>query len=102
MKLLTPKLEKKFPPLGATDDKDPRRVKIIAKFFDPCSQWTWYVTEYDPVRRVFFGLVRGIVCELGYFSLDELQEVKGALGLGLERDLHFGKHTLAEVMEKAI
>ena len=33
-------------------------------------------TEYDPVRREFFGFVRGLDEELGCFSLDELISAK--------------------------
>ncbi|MGD0336196.1 MAG: DUF2958 domain-containing protein [Candidatus Omnitrophota bacterium] len=102
MKLLTKELEVRFPALYATEKKRPEKIKIIAKFFDPSSQWTWYVTEYDPVKRVFFGLVRGIGAEMGYFSLDDLETVKGRMGLGIERERHFGKHTLAEALEKPI
>ena len=102
MKLMTEELEQKFPMLYATENMKPEEVKVIAKFFDPCGSWTWYATEYDPVRRIFFGLVRGFEVELGNFGLDELEEVKGPLGLGIERDLYFGEHTLAEVMKKQL
>ena len=102
MKLLTKELELLFPSLKETEGKDPKQIKIMAKFFDPCSQWTWYATEYDPVERLFFGLVRGHVAEMGYFSLDELQEFRGHLGLGIERDLYFGEHTLAEAISKPL
>jgi len=103
MELMTKELEQLFPPLYATEGKDPKDIKVIAKFFDPCGSWAWYATEYDPHKRIFFGYVKGFENELGYFSLDELQSVKGPLGLGIERDLYFGlEHTLAEVMEKSI
>jgi len=102
MNLLTEELKVKFPKLKKTEGKNLKDIKVIAKFFDPCSQWTWYATEYDPTDRIFFGLVRGHETEMGYFSLDELESVKGALGLGIERDLYFSNHTLAEALEKAI
>ena len=103
MKLMTKELEKLFPPLYSTEEKDPKDIKIIAKFFTPWSNWTWYATEYDPQKRIFFGYVRGFENELGYFSLDELESVKGPFGLKIERDLYFGfNHTLAEAMEKPI
>jgi len=103
MKLMTKELEKLFPPLYATEEKDPKDIKIIAKFFTPWSNWTWYATEYDPQKRIFFGYVRGLENELGYFSLDELESCRGPLGLEIERDLYFGfNHTLAEAMEKPI
>jgi len=103
MKLITKELEQLFPPLYATEEKDPKDIKIIAKFFTPWSNWKWYATEYDPQKRIFFGYVRGLENELGYFSLDELESIKGPFGLTIERDLYFGfNHTLAEAMEKPI
>jgi len=103
MELLPKELEKLFPPLYATEGKDPKDIKIIAKFFAPWTDWTWYAIEYDPQKKIFFGYVRGIENELGYFSLEELQSIKGPFGLKVERDIYFGfNHTLAEVMEKSI
>ena len=101
MKLLTKDLIKKFPPLNTTDSKDTKDINIIAKFFTPDSSWTWYATEFDG-KNTFFGYVRGIENELGYFYLTELNSVKGHLGLHIERDMHFGSHTLKEVMDKRI
>ena len=91
-----------MPSFYATKDKNPNDIKIVAKLFDPCSKWTWYITEFDPKTRVFFGLVRGFENEMGYFRLEELEAVKGKLGLGIERDLHFGRHMLSEAMERTI
>ena len=69
-----------------------------AKFFTPDSNWTWYASEFDG-EDVFFGLVSGLELELGYFSLSELQNVIGPLGLPIERDLHFEPKKLGELME---
>jgi hypothetical protein len=69
-----------------------------AKFFTPDSNWTWYASEFDG-EDIFFGLVSGFEVELGYFSLSELEEVRGPLGLPIERDLHFEPKTLKELME---
>ena len=102
MQLMTKELEKTFPPIYANEEKEPKDVLIIAKFFSPWSNWTWYATEFDQESGQFFGYVRGIENELGYFSLQELESVSGPFGLGIERDLYFGDHTLAEVMEKRI
>ena len=68
------------------------------KFFTPDSNWTWYGCEFDG-EDVFFGLVDGFELELGYFSLGELQEVRGPWGLPIERDLHFEPKTLRDLME---
>ena len=86
-KLLPDEIAETLPKLYSTEEeKDPiARVK----FFTPDSSWTWYVTEYDPRERLCFGLVIGLDHEKGYFSLDELESVKGPLGLAIERDLHW-------------
>lgn len=88
MKLLTEEIEKKLPPLGSSDGQGMKAVAQV-KFFTPDSNWTWYATEYDPKDRLFFGLVVGFERELGYFSLRELEEVRGPLGLAIERDIMF-------------
>jgi hypothetical protein len=93
MKLLTETIKKALPKLGETDGTD---AKVIVKFFDPCGSWTWYATEFDG-EDTFFGLVKGFETELGYFSLSELQSVKGPLGIGIERDLYFKSVPLSEV-----
>ena len=102
MKLMTKELETKFPAIYANEEKEAKDILIIAKFFCPWGNWTWYATEYDPETGRFFGFVRGDFDELGYFSLQELESVRGPFGLGIERDLFFGVHTLAEAMEKRI
>ena len=67
------------------------------KWFTPDSSWTWYLTEYDPVARIAFGLVDGFEQELGYIALDEVEQVRGPLGLRVERDLWFPPTPLSEL-----
>ena len=101
MKLLTKTLEKRFVQVGSqSEEKDPL---IIAKFFNPTGAGTWYATEYDPDRRVFFGYVSIFGDwndEWGSFSLDELKSYRGPFGLGIERDLHFGEKRASQVINK--
>lgn len=104
VKLLTKDLLKKIPPLYSQENvEDP---DIAVKFFTPDAQWTWFVTEGGVVREddegtdplstwdgkadvIFFGLVDGFEKELGYFTLSELQSIRGGLGLPIERDRFF-------------
>lgn len=99
MKLLTKELEKKLPALYAQDGKGDKATAYV-KFFYPLGHATWFATEYDPEQRLFFGW-----CELfpgcgeyGYFSLDEMESVKGPLGLGVERDLNFDPKPVGEAI----
>lgn len=97
MKLLNDELLKILPPLYSTENlKDPI---IQCKFFTPDSSWTWYVLEYDKTNEIFFGFVCGFENELGYFSLEELESVTGALNLNIERDISF-KPTKLSVIRK--
>jgi len=68
------------------------------KFFTPDSSWSWYSSEFDG-EDILFGLVVGLEIEMGYYSLSELQSVKGPLGLLIERDLHFKPKSLRELKE---
>ena len=95
MKLLTQKIRKKLPPLYSQEDKGGKAI-VYVKFFNPSGSWTWYATEFDG-EDTFFGLVEGFEKELGYFSLKELESVRGHLGLKIERDLYFKPQTLEEI-----
>jgi hypothetical protein len=72
------------------------KARALVKFFTPDANWTWYASEFDG-EDSFFGLVIGYVAELGYFSLSELEQVLGPLGLPIERDLHFEPKSLREL-----
>ena len=97
MKLLTKAIEKKLPAFYSQEHVEDCIAQV--KFFCPWNQWTWYATEYNPETGVFFGLVHGFETELGYFSLEELESVKGPgifASLGIERDMHFTPRPLSE------
>ena len=96
MKLLTQKIRKILPPLYSQEDKGGKAVAYV-KFFAPDSgQWTWWATEFDS-KDTFFGLVHGFEKEFGYFSLSELESVRGKMGLPIERDTGFKPTTLEEI-----
>jgi len=98
MKLLTQANKKALPPLYANEnEKDPH---AIVKFFTPDSYWTWYAMEFDGVDT-FFGLVHGHEFELGYFSLAELQSLRGKMGLPVERDRWFSATPISKLKGKA-
>ena len=104
MKLLPKEIREILPPLYSQDGKGGKAV-VYVKYFTPSSSWTWLATEGEPVldesgKEVdfkFFGLVFGHEREFGYFLLSELEEVRGPLGLPIERDLHFKPKTLEEI-----
>jgi len=96
--LLDPENREKLPPLYSGEELGLMAIALV-KFFTPDSNWSWYASEFDG-EDLFFGLVSGFEVELGYFSLSELQSVKGSLGLPIERDLYYEPKTLKELMKK--
>jgi hypothetical protein len=98
MELLTEELRRTLPPLYSQE----KAVDPIAyiKYFTPDSSWTWWVTEGSPDGDDFrfFGYVRGIEEEWGYFLLSELEQVRGPYGLQVERDLHFKPGPFTDVV----
>lgn len=96
--LLDQESREKLPSLYSGEELGLMALALV-KFFTPDSNWSWYASEFDG-DDIFFGLVSGLAVELGYFSLSELQSVKGPLGLPIERDLYFQPQTLKDLKEK--
>ena len=95
--LLPKEIETVIPKLYTQEQVDDPTVYL--KFFDPSGSWTWFATEGERQSDgdfLFFGRVDGFEKEFGYFSLRELQSVKGRFGLGIERDLWFKPVPLSE------
>ncbi len=88
MQLLTKEILEKLPKLYETEGVELEDKLIQAKLFTPWSYWTWYVIEFDGIN-MFFGFVKGLDEEFGYFSLSELAELEGPFGLRVERDINF-------------
>lgn len=64
----------------------------VVKLFTPDGSATWLLSESDPddPDRLFGLCDLGLgFPELGYVSLAEIIEVRGKLGLPVERDRHF-------------
>ena len=86
-----------IPPLYSTEEQINPICQL--KLFTPDSNWTWYIIEMDEQKELCFGYVVGFENELGYFSMSELQNIRGALNLPVERDISFSPLTLDAVKE---
>lgn len=108
-KLLDDESRARLPKLYSTEALGTEAMAQV-KFFTPDGGWTWYASEGSPVDAngyydtdkekvdfLFFGLVIGFEIEYGYFSLSELAEVRGSLGLPIERDTYFEPAPLGEL-----
>ena len=89
MELITKEIERRLRDNGRRPDRD---HEPVVKFFDPCGAATWLVSQADPQEPdVLFGLMDlGFGRpEFGSLRLSALRDLKGSLGLGIERDLCF-------------
>ena len=95
-KLLTQQQLSELPDLYTQkNSKDPL---CHFKLFTPDSSWSWYIIELSQKdQSTCFGYEKGLEDELGYFSLEELAEIKGPLGLAVEVDTSFVPMPLSEV-----
>ena len=77
----------------------------VVKLFTPDAGYTWLLGwVYPDMPELAFGLCDlGLgFPELGDVSLAEIEEVRGRLGLKVERDLHFeAAKTLTEYADEA-
>lgn len=98
MKLMTKVIEKKAQrqyKMGSDMNQ-----MVVAKFFDPCGTWTWYLMNQDPNDTDYlWGIVKGFDVEVGSFSLNELVNYRGRLGLKIERDRFFDPMKAKDVYE---
>lgn len=99
MKLLTKQIEKALAKEGLTHET---AQVPICKFFNPSGAETWliFAREHDE-PDILWGLADlGMDCiEYGTISLSELESIKLAFGLKIERDFLFTpkKHTNGEL-----
>lgn len=100
MTLLPKEIEEKLPPLYSTENIATKDKIVKVKFFSPDSSLIWLGVEFDKKKKLFFGYVKSLYLgEWGYFSLEELEEVKGPLGLDIERDLYFKEQPFGKIKE---
>jgi hypothetical protein len=99
MRLLPQELGDTLPPLYSSEKTEFAEKTVHARFFDPYTKWAWYVCEYDPEERLFFGCVIGQEKEWGEFSLNELESLKMPDGITprIERDLSFSPALLKDI-----
>lgn len=78
---------------GRKSARDPGRDPWpVVKLFTPDANATWLISEADPDEPdILFGLCDlGFGCpELGTVRLSEIEAIRGAVGLPVERDIFF-------------
>ena len=93
--ILIPK-DHAIPPLYSSEEISDPLCQL--KLFTPDANWTWYIIELSKSdHSTCYGYVQGLESELGYFSLEEIGSIRGALNLPVERDMHFEPTFLSKV-----
>ena len=103
MMMLTKEIQKRLPKIGATDGKPAAERKIIVKFFSIGSNYRFYVLEgkqHPSGDWELYGYTTGGSNEFGYVMLWEMQEARWHNVPAIERDMHYGEHTLQEVLDR--
>ena len=101
MQFMTKELEEAFAKQGTTGNKGESETIALAHYFSG-SGWHWYPVKYDASTRLFWGLVKGLEVERGYFSLDEIESLSSEKYPleGIERDLCWEPKSLKEIRMK--
>lgn len=96
-----------MPRIGKTWEKSADQIKVPLKVFNACGAQTWYLIEYDPEERIFYGFCNlgdPTCAECGTVSQDEMLETDQSLSplvFMLERDFGWNAETtLQQVIDK--
>ena len=75
----------------------------IIKLFTPDSTFAWHLIELskDDMSTCYGYVDSGFDKELGYFSLKEIESIKGPLGLKVERDVSFNPTALSLIISNS-
>ena len=95
-KLLSHEQLQLIPNLYETENQEEKICYV--KLFLPNSNWTWYIIEIDKQdNNTCFGFVDGLEQELGYFTIKELENLRGQFGLKAELDSSFKATRLSKI-----
>ena len=95
-KLLSHEQLQLIPNLYETENQEEKICYV--KLFLADSNWTWYIIEIDKQdNNTCFGFVDGLEQELGYFTIRELENLKGLFGLKVELDRNFKPTKLSKI-----
>ena len=87
MKLLTKEIKTKAE--KQYDKGSDMDQEVVAKFFNPIGQATWYLMNKSPEDSYCWGIVDWMALEVGSFDIKELEETELPMGMKIERDLYF-------------
>tara|TARA_Y100001937_G_scaffold128673_1_gene206630 strand:- start:2024 stop:2344 length:321 start_codon:yes stop_codon:yes gene_type:complete len=101
MKLLTKEIKNKAHKqyeLGSDMDKQ----DIVAKFFNPVGQGTWYLMNKSPEDGYCWGIVDLMAVEVGSFMIEDLEDLELPMGMKIERDKYFEPINANKLFEQLV
>ena len=87
MKLLTKEIKEQA--TKQYDDGSDMEQMVVAKYFNPIGNGTWYLMNLADDEDYAWGIVDMFAIEMGSFSMRELQSIQLPLNMGIERDKYF-------------
>lgn len=67
-----------------------KKVLVLARFYAPWNDWSWYVAEYYPEHKVCYGFVSH-EDRRAYFSLVQIEDIQWPYWVQIQRDTCFGE-----------
>jgi hypothetical protein len=78
----------------------PTPIIARVRLFNPTGIGTWWIAAYDPDTMMAWGVADINEPEVGSFSMQELVDFRGYLGLPIERDIDYRPVSIAAVLGK--
>ena len=94
MKLLTKKIKEQA--TKQYDEGSDMEQMVVAKYFNPTGNGTWYLMNLADDEDYCWGIVKGFEVEMGSFSMTELKSLQPRL----QRDLYFEPMKAKDVWEQ--
>lgn len=71
---MTEELQKNLPKLYDTEDTKIEDKIVYIRYYEINSGWQWFLMEYSG-NDIAFGYIKGFANELGYFSIEEMEQI---------------------------
>jgi hypothetical protein len=91
----------RLPTYAELGDRPLAEITAKIRLFNPTGIGTWWIAAYHPEDGNAWGVAELQCREIGSFSMVELVEFRGRMGLPIERDLHYQPVSIAQLLEEA-
>ena len=104
MELMPSQLRDRLPGLGKNRGAPLETATVHVRYFDPASNWCWYVLEFDGEDTCFGFVLTKHQALAGEFTISELRALRyheeGLGEVGVERDTYFEPLTVEQLSQR--